>query len=182
MQCHFDSRIMELQTITIKFFGLSTVDVADVADALSEHFWEVDIRKQPSPPAASPLGFEDAVVLLALSIVAHGFFNELGKDIYKGLRQAIANVAKKAVGPRNNRGGITIGFRVDRPHSYVLFAYLLPPTEKELQITLPQIPTLVDRTHSEVFACYVYDEQKGSWGQPTFLTPAEADILRARTL
>jgi len=113
--------------IRLESNGMEASDVAELLDALSPHFFEVRLSVRPSPPAASPLGFDFATVLVAVAIASQGFFSELGKDAYRGLRELILSTGRKARHSSQARGGYSLAARIDRDKSYVLFAFVAMP-------------------------------------------------------
>jgi hypothetical protein len=77
--------------ITIGYFDpLPTSDVAVLVDALSSRFHKVRAERRPSPPWASPL-LEWAAITITISsgMVMKGFLEEMGKDIWHGLRAGL---------------------------------------------------------------------------------------------
>lgn len=125
------------ERVVLDFFGLSFSDVASIGDELSNHFWDVEVRKGPTPPAASPLFGEYSVILVIVSLAAAGFFSELGKDAYRKVARLLATAARKAKPIRDSRGGCTLGLRIMRSGSKVTFVFMQPPVVPDVLKVIP---------------------------------------------
>jgi hypothetical protein len=164
--------------IKIESNGMAASDVGELVDELAPHFFEVRLSVRPSPPAASPLGFEFATLLLAVAIISQGFFSELGKDLYRELRHLVIEVGRKARHFSEARGGYTLAVRIERPESYVLFAFVEIPTEDELGHALGHIQQLVATTAEDQFVCFEYDLNAHHWKAPRMLEDYEDQPVR----
>jgi hypothetical protein len=75
--------------ITIDFFDpLPTAEIAPIIDALTQRFTTARAERHRSPPWASPLlEYAAITVAIATPIMMKGFLEELGKDLWRGVRQ-----------------------------------------------------------------------------------------------
>ncbi|MBI4301528.1 MAG: hypothetical protein HY664_02865, partial [Chloroflexi bacterium] len=146
----------------LDFFGLTFEDVAPLADELGLHW--TGLAKSPQPPAASPLWAEFSVILFIFSPFVASFFAELGKDTYKGFRQLLRAVAKKAEHIRDRRGcGYTVGFEINEADSYSIFAFIRIPEEQTLANALQQIPSVLNNLPKNKHVLAIFDADKGTW-------------------
>jgi hypothetical protein len=152
--------------VQFEYFGISREDASPVIAAVERAFPRATVSERPTPPAASPPFSEFSVLLLSLSIAAHGFLSELGKDAYRGLRTAIIAAMAKARGVRDNRGGYVFGVCIEREDSYILFQCPEAPPPEQFEKALREIPRLVEKVPSGEFAEFLFDSERVTWGEP----------------
>ncbi len=154
--------------IEINYFGVDPKDIGRIVDEIDEQeFFAVRTERHPPPPMASPL-FEDwTTILIIISIAAHGFLDDLGKDAYQALRRAIVRAAHKGWALTKRRGGgNTFGIKVHRENAYVVFLFREAPTEEQLGTALTALPAVLDAVPVDQFAQVHFDAQANAWSVP----------------
>lgn len=151
--------------LDVEFWGLTPTDVAELPEALDQYtFFSVSTTRQPPPPLASPLLTDFAPVLVIIGIAAHGFLNELGKDLYQQFRKALVRLAdrsKRIVDERGSRNILIV--RVERETAYVDFFFTQPPAENELAIALTSIQSTLAEIADGQFTSVQFDFKTQRW-------------------
>jgi hypothetical protein len=165
--------VSENDRIEIEIFDSVPVDIEQLANELRSQssFGNLRVHSVPQPPAATPLFSEFSAVLIALSIVAQGFFSEAGKDAYRQFRRLLIQAIQAALPAKEARGGYVFGMKVNRPDSYVLFTFREPPTEAELVTAFVSIPDALPQVPEGDFAEFVFNPEQATWDGPTLADP-----------
>jgi hypothetical protein len=69
---------------------LELADLEGIVKGIQPEFADVNIKRRVAGPAAGGTGVPpEAALILAFTIAAHGFLDELGRDAYRGFRAAV---------------------------------------------------------------------------------------------
>jgi len=122
-----------------------TKDLVDLVEELSNDFMTVETSRQNFRIAASGLAPDvGVVVVLGVGAVAVGFLNQLGKDLYRGLRRVIFRLYDSIRLGATGTGrvwpfAIRVGFEEQTPPIFFILDEGL--TEQQFEEAVVAIPT-----------------------------------------
>jgi hypothetical protein len=155
-------------SITVVENTLELADLDPLVRELQQTFVEVRITRRIAGPAAGGL-FPDAALYFALGAATAGFLNELGKEVYRGLRAAFFAVYRRAKTWANARGYAPLSIEVTRgPDDVLLFIFPANLSadrfEEAILRLLDAYPAAESRPSPDMMTTWMqWDDNLGEW-------------------